>query len=40
VRVRAFRRRDLEGELGVDLGAEVDSLEDGVCLVATMAMVD
>ncbi len=38
-RVRAFRRRELEAKLGVDLGGEVGPLEDGICLVATAARV-
>ncbi|MDQ4069200.1 MAG: hypothetical protein M3203_06985 [Actinomycetota bacterium] len=38
-RVRTFDRRQLEAELGVDLGPEVEQLDDGRCLVATTARV-
>ncbi|MDQ4131918.1 MAG: hypothetical protein M3179_01645, partial [Actinomycetota bacterium] len=34
-RVRTFRRRELQDELGVDLGADVSPLEEQTCLVAT-----
>ena len=36
-RVTVFRRRDLEAELGVDLGPAADELENGSCLVASVA---
>ena len=34
---RTFRRHELEVELGVALGAEADGLENGTCLVASIA---
>ena len=33
-RIRTFRRRELEAELGVDLGPEADALEGYISLVA------
>ncbi len=36
-RVGIFRRAELEAELGVDLGPAADELENGSCLVATVA---
>ena len=36
-RVRTFSRRELESELGVDLGPDVAGLEDTTCLVVTDA---
>lgn len=35
--VRTFRRQELEAELGVDLGPAATSMEDGSCLVASVA---
>lgn len=38
-RVQTFRREELEAQLGVDLGAVPDALENGTCLVASVAHV-
>ena len=36
-RVRTFRRRELEADLGVHLGQETNELEETSCLVASVA---
>lgn len=38
-RVRIFRRKELELELGINLGEEANGLENRSCLVATVAHV-
>ena len=35
--VRTFHRRELEAELGVDLGSAANELENGSCLLASVA---
>ena len=36
-RVQTFRREELEAQLGVDLGPAPDALENGSCLLASVA---
>jgi len=38
-RVRTFRRLELEAELGVDLGAAANELENASCLLASVARI-